>query len=59
MHFTSVLVPVVEPESDVITTATATVSSTPAPTENQVYVRDAPSDASGSVLQQIMQTMNI
>ena len=47
--FTSVLIPSVEPESDVVATATATVSCTPVPTEYQPDFRDAPNDVSGSV----------
>ena len=50
MYFTSVPVPSAEPESDVVTTATATVSCTPAPTEYQPDIRNAPNDESGSVL---------
>ena len=46
--FTSVPVPSAEPESDIVTT-TATVSGTPAPTEHQPNVRDAPSDESLTV----------
>ena len=48
--FTSVPVPSAEPESDVVITTAATVSCTPAPTEYQPDVRDAPSDESASVL---------
>ena len=48
--FTSVPVPSAELESDVVTTAMATVSCTPAAAECQPDVRDAPNDESGSVL---------
>ena len=49
-NFTSVPVPSAEPESDVVTTAMATVSCTPAPAEYQPDVRDMPNDESDSVL---------
>ena len=49
--FTSVPVSFAEPESDVVATATPTVSGTPAPSEYQLDVsRDAPNDGSSSVL---------
>lgn len=49
--FTSIPVPSAEPKSDVVATAMATVSNTPAPREYQLDVsQDAPNDKSSSVL---------